>query len=115
MDFSKDIARIESVLAQRNAIEQLGTEEHEMYFTLHDFTLYVGEGSCGFLSLKAQSVLCEGIAFPVPADLTGRPDTQGACYFEYYKEGLNMYDTSEYGQARWKYLESALVTLRNLN
>ena len=108
----RDIQRLTAVLANRRLIEQSGTQEHEMYIDFEDlnFTLYTGEGVCGLLSKDSKVVL--GITppsvFPV---YTGDGSNADVQYFEHYDEGLNMYDTSAYGQARWEFLEQVLNDL----
>lgn len=107
----RDVQRIRAVIENRKFIEQSGTQEHEMYidFDALNFTLYTGEGICGFLSDESKVILgIESNAFPVYLGGGSDADEQ---YLAYHDEGLNMYDTGEYGQARWSYLEHVLKVL----
>ena len=108
----RDIQRLTAVLANRRLIEQSGTQEHEMYIEFEDldFTLYTGEGVCGLLSEDSKVVLYT--ALPIVFHVyTGDISNAYAQYYEHHDEGLNMYDTSAYGQARWEYLEQVLNEL----
>ncbi len=104
-DVDEALELLDLLIANRELVERSGTQEHEMYIPLSDnLELYTGEGLCGLLPSAVNEYLerLNGTQYPV---VVPNSNTTGARWYTmWYAEGLNMYDLSAYGQARWEYV-----------